>query len=65
MITLQQQRTELEGRLTRQEEAHFKKFSHGVPVETTYRESANNIMETYKELSAVCDELGAPIPVRW
>ena len=46
------------------EEAHSKKFAH-IASEGAYRESSQAIHEVYKDLFAVCVELGDPIPVRF
>ena len=63
MKTLQEQREELEKRLGRLEDAHSKKASWG--SESAYQDSCKTIHKVYKELFAVAQELGEPIPVRF
>jgi len=63
MKTLQEQRKELEGRLSRMEESHYKK-AHW-QSESAYRDSCKAIDEVYKQLFDVAQELGDPIPVRF
>tara|TARA_R110001583_G_scaffold73623_9_gene204842 strand:+ start:2061 stop:2252 length:192 start_codon:yes stop_codon:yes gene_type:complete len=63
MKELQEQREELEKRLSRLEDAHAKKGYWG--SESAYRDSCKVIDEVYKQLFDVCLELGDPIPVRF
>ena len=63
MKDLQARREELEKKLNRTEDAHYKKpHWHS---ESAYRDSCKVINEIYKELFDVCQELGDPIPVRF
>ena len=62
MKTLQEKRKELEGRLSRMEDAHHKK-NHW-QSESSYQDSCKAIEEVYKQLSEVAEELGDPVPVR-
>jgi len=60
---LKEKREELEKRLSRLEDAHYKKGYWG--SESAYRDSCKVIHEVYKELFDVAQELGDPIPVRF
>ena len=63
MKHLQEKREELEKKLKRMEEAHYKKpYWHN---ESSYQDSCKAIHTVYKELFEVAQELGAPIPVRF
>ena len=58
---MEAKREELEKRLKRMEETHYKKGYWG--SESAYRDSCQAIHEVYKELFDVAQELGDPIPV--
>ena len=60
---LQDKREELEKQLKRMEATHDKKPYWN--SESAYRDSCKAIHQIYKELFAVCKELGDPIPVRF
>ena len=61
MEDLQKKREELETKLRRKEEAHYKKpYWHS---EGSYRDSVKEIRHIYEELFKVSQEVGKPIPV--
>lgn len=61
MENLQKKREELEKRLKRKEDAHYKKpYWHS---EGTYQDSVKEIKSIYNALFKVAEELGDPIPV--
>jgi len=60
MKDLQERREELEKKLKRKEEVHYKKpYWHS---EGAYRDSVGEIREVYDKLFKVALELGDPIP---
>ena len=61
MENLQKKREELEKRLKRKEDTHYKKpYWHS---EGTYQDSVKEIKSIYNELFKVAQELGDPIPI--
>ena len=63
MENLQKTREDLEKRLKRKKEAHYKKpHWHN---EGAYQDSVLEIRKIYDELFLVAKELGDPIPVRF
>lgn len=63
MKKLQEKRTELETKLKRLEDTHFKKGYWS--SESAYQDSCKDMEEVYTKLFDVCLELGDPIPVRF